>query len=111
MARDAGRYCHQVRIERPENTKSADHGAPEQEWKLVRTIWCRVMPVAAHEQQKATGQVVLSAFEIETRWVPDITEKMRGVWLNENERVLNFTGIRPKREEDEMVIDCYGVRE
>jgi SPP1 family predicted phage head-tail adaptor len=111
VAKDPGYYCHQMRIEYPVNTRSTDHGAAVQEWKTLKTVWCRVSPVSANEQQKATGQVVLSAFEIETRYHLDVTEHMRGVWLNEHNRVLGFTGIRPWREKDEMIIDATGVRE
>src|SRR4051812_30096334 len=99
MAKDPGYYCHQLQIEEPVNTKSADHGAPVQTWEHFRTVWGRMVPVSTSEQPKSTGQVALSIFEFETRYCRDVTEKMRGLWLNEGDMIVNFTGLRPNREE------------
>jgi SPP1 family predicted phage head-tail adaptor len=108
--RDPGWYCHQLLIEEPTNTRSGDHGQATQTWTGIATVWGRMVPVNTSEQQKATGQVALSVFEFHTRYREEFTEKMRGKWLNQGDMVVNFTGIRPGREEDEMVIECAGVK-
>jgi head-tail adaptor len=106
-----GELTDQLMIQALTVERSDDHGTPKPAWKDVRWIWCKIDAQVTGEQQKATGQVELGTFRIETNWLAGqwITAKHRGRWLTAKGQLLEFTGILPDPSKDELVIQAAAI--
>lgn len=96
----AGKLRHRLLIQRPKETQNADGQIVPSSlgpWEDVCEIWARVHELSGRELTAARQRQGQLTHEIEIRWRPGITDKMRGVMVPDG-RVLNFLG--PPRNPD-----------
>ncbi len=112
MAVPTGELTNRLMIQEKIRTQSNESGSPKHEWRDVKWIWCSVQSIGSTEQQKATGQVEIRTVRVKAALMGNswINASQRGLWLDCNGIILNFTGVRPDPSNDELIIECAGLK-
>jgi SPP1 family predicted phage head-tail adaptor len=85
----AGEFRHRVTIQAPVPTSDPRWGEGV-EWQDVDTVWAKVVPTAAAEDDKDGGVKGAARFDVTLRFRPGVTSADRLVWGG---RTLDVTGV------------------
>ena len=88
-----GSLRHRVQLEVPSRDQ-AEAGGAVVTWEPVATLWAEIIPLSGTEVFRADGISATAAFEVRTRFrpdIPDINAEMRFVF---GERVLDIKSVR-----------------
>lgn len=85
-----GALRHRVQLEAPSRSPEEAGGAVVV-WEPVATLWAEIIPLSGTEVFRADGISTTAAFEVRTRFRPEINPEMRFVF---GERVLDIKSVR-----------------
>lgn len=111
MTTRAGTLRHRISIEQRTETQSMTAGDQSQGWvPFIRADWARITPTSGRELISAGAVQNAGTFEIEMRWRPGVTAKMRVTFKDRTGTTRHLNILSPPRDTNErgeqMIFDA-----
>jgi SPP1 family predicted phage head-tail adaptor len=106
LYRGAGRYRHQVTLQRVTETQS-DTGAVTETWNPLATVRADIMPLDGTERFLAQAVTPVKTLNVAIRYYAGLTEKDRVLYGTRSLNILHILDVEERHRE--MVLLCEEV--